>query len=307
MAIGIANDRDSALAVSFLGELRSAVADRVGGGQIDLPLLPQVASQVVMLAGNPHADAAQLSQLIHRDPALAGQVLRIANSPTYMPRMPIVSLQQAVARMGLNAVTEIAFVASVQSGTFKVPGYEPELKQLWRHAIASALFAKEIARIRRSNVEAAFLCGLLHAVGKPALLQVVADVEKTLAKARPASDKNGSVVYAQIVRGGLPALMDECHTVVGLRIGKSWALPGPVISAIATYACYEQVPGFTQEAVVTCLADRLATDLIQPGRFDEESLRDHVVFSHLNLYPDDVTGLRAKRAKVAETVDAMTV
>jgi len=73
--------------------LRTEVAERVAAGQIDLPLLPQVASQVVMLAGNPNTDAAQLSDTIHRDPALAGHVLRIANSAAYMPRMPIVSLQ----------------------------------------------------------------------------------------------------------------------------------------------------------------------------------------------------------------------
>jgi putative nucleotidyltransferase with HDIG domain len=286
----------------FASELRAQVVARVTSGQVDLPLLPQVASQVVMLAGNPEADAAQLSALIHRDPALAGQVLRIANSPTYMPRMPIVSLQQAVARLGLNAVTEIAFVASVQCGTFRVPGYEADLKHLWRHAIASAAFAKEIARIRRSNVEAAFLCGLLHAIGKPALLQVVADVEKALAAERAVL---ASTVRASI-RAALPVLLDELHAGVGLRIAELWRLPLQVNNAIATYASCDGTAGITQESAITCLADRLATDLTEPGRFDEESLRAHPVFQHLNLYPDDVAGLRAKRAKVAEVVDSMT-
>lgn len=285
------------------GQLRHAVMERVAAGQVDLPLLPQVASQVVMLAGNPTVDAAQLSGLIHRDPALAGQVLRIANSPAYMPRMPIVSLQQAVARLGLNTVTEIAFVASVQSGTFKVKGFELELARLWRHAIASAVFGKEIARVRRSNVEAAFLCGLLHAVGKLALLQVVADEELKLARARLASEQTATGA----TRAALPAILDELHTGVGLRIAELWCLPGPVVNAIATYACTDRQPSFTEEALITCLADRLATDLTEPGRFDEASVRDHAVFAQLNLYPDDVAALRAKRAQVAEAVAAMTV
>src|SRR4029077_2368798 len=159
--------------------LRTAVAHRLATGELSLPMLPRVASQVVALVGSPTTDANRLSELIHRDPALAGQVLRIANSPAYMPRMPIVSLQQAVSRLGLNAVTEIAFAASVQSGVFRVPGWEPMLNQLWRHALASGAFAKEVARTRRLNVESAFLCGLLHAVGKPALLQVITDVGKS--------------------------------------------------------------------------------------------------------------------------------
>jgi HD-like signal output (HDOD) protein len=275
----------------------------VTSGKIDLPLLPQIASQVLTLAGNPTADAAQLSGLIHRDPALAGQVLRIANSPAYMPRMPIVSLQQAVARLGLNTVTEIALVASMQSGTFKVPGYESDLKRAWRHAIASAMFGKEIARVRRSNVEAAFLCGLLHAVGKPALLQVVVDVQRMLTRPGAA---DGVIGTGAGIRASVQVLLDELHTGVGLRIAEVWALPGAVVSAIGTYACYERTPGFTPEAVITCLADRLATDLTEPGRFNDETLRDHPVFAHLNLYPDDVSALLAKRGKVAEIVDSMT-
>ena len=289
--------------------LQEAVRERVAAGEVNLPLLPQVASQVVMLAGNPAADAVQLSALIHRDPALAGQVLRIANSPTYMPKMPIVSLQQAVARLGLNAVTEIAFVASLQSGTFKVPGYEAELKKLWRHAIASAAFAKEIARVKRSNVEAAFLCGLLHAVGKPALLQVVADAERELARIHLASERTAN----GLAMASLPAILEELHAGVGLRIAELWSLPRPVVNAIGTYARVGQeqkedgVESPSPEALITCLADRLATDLTEPGRFDEESVRDHKVFGLLNLYPDDVVGLRAKRARVAEAVESMTV
>jgi HD-like signal output (HDOD) protein len=285
--------------------LRSGVIERVATGLIDLPLLPEVASQVVLLAGDPNADAAQLSAMIHRDPALAGHVLRIANSPAYMPRMPIVSLQQAIARLGLSLVTEIAFAASVQSGTFRVPGYEAELRQLWRHAIASAAFAKEIARLRRSNVESAFLCGLLHAVGKPALLQVVSDVEKAIAHAAPLVANDAAAAQAQ--RQVVAALLVELHAGVGGRIAELWGLPRQVAIAIGYCDHPEDAPAFAPDALITCLADRLATDLIDVGRFDEETLRDHRVFAELNLYPDDVASLRAKRASVAEVVESMTV
>jgi HD-like signal output (HDOD) protein len=233
--------------------LRRRVADRLGTGTITLPLLPQVASQVLALTSQPNVDALQLSSLIHRDPALAGQVLRIANSPAYMPSMPIVSLQQAVARLGMETVTEIVLAASLQSGTFKVPGYEAALKRLWRHGLGSGLFAKEIARLLRSNVESAFLCGLLHAVGKPALLQVVADAQR---------DRN----HERGTRGPLSdevlrELLAEFHTGVGLRIATSWALPQAVVNAIAFYAAFEGAQANRREAAVACLADLFASDL----------------------------------------------
>src|SRR5688500_11022317 len=82
--------------------LADAVSAQVAAGKVPVPMLPQVATEVLRAAGDKHSDAARLSALIHRDPALAGQVLKVANSPAYLPRMPIVSLQQAVARIGLE-------------------------------------------------------------------------------------------------------------------------------------------------------------------------------------------------------------
>jgi HD-like signal output (HDOD) protein len=272
--------------------LRAALAQRLAAGQIQLPLLPRVASQVVALVGSAKTDANRLAELIHRDPALAGHVLRIANSPAYMPRMPIVSLQQAVSRLGFGVVTEIAFAASVQGGVFRVPGYEPLLHQLWRHALASGAFAKEVARARRLNVESAFLCGLLHAVGKPALLQVITDVARA-----------NSV---ELASDELFALLDELHSLVGIRIAQQWQLPRPVSAAIEHYASYALAGAFRQEAMITFLADRLATHALDPKRFgSDDAVRDTTVFAELNLYPDDVTNLLARKDRVLELVSAM--
>jgi HD-like signal output (HDOD) protein len=165
------------------------------------------------------------------------------------------------------------------------------------------VFAKEIARLLRCNVESAFLCGLLHAIGKPALLQVVADVEQALERACLASERTRTGAG----RVSVPALVHELHVGVGRRIADRWALPRPVVNAIATYGSYDHAAGATLEAMLTCLADRLATDLTEPGHFDDESLRAHAVFSHLNLYPDDVARLLGKRAEIAAIVESLTV
>lgn len=279
--------------------LRQRVADRLGTGTIALPLLPQVASQVLALTSQPKVDALQLSNLIHRDPALAGQVLRIANSPAYMPSMPIVSLQQAVARLGMETVTEIVLAASLQSGTFKVPGYEGALKRLWRHGLASGLFAKEIARLLRSNVESAFLCGLLHAVGKPALLQLVADAQRDRNREQGAQ----GVVADDLLR----ELLAEFHTGVGLRIATSWALPQAVVNAIAFYASFETASANRREAAVACLADLFATHLDDQQPSFEADIRRQAVVGELNLYPEDIGQLLAKRGNVARTVESMTL
>jgi HD-like signal output (HDOD) protein len=272
-------------------QVEQALAERIDKDQIDLPVLPQVAGRVMALAGDPSADAARLSALIHQDQALAAHVLRVANSPAYMPRTPIASLQHAVAMLGVNQLSEIAVTISLKNGAVKIPGHEADIRQLWRHALASGAYAKEIARMRRYNVESAYLCGLLHAVGKPVVLKTVATI---------AADKQ-IPLDPSAIRG----FLDGYHTRVGSLIAAEWVLPPQVAEAIAYYSVYEQALSHKLEAMMTCLADRLATYMLDPDCFDDSTLRDHTVFADLNLYPNDIDTLLGLKDKILSLVDAM--
>jgi putative nucleotidyltransferase with HDIG domain len=245
------------------------------------------------LTSDPAADASKLSSLIHQDQALAAHVLRIANSPAYMPRSPVVSLQHAVAMLGINLLSEIAFTASLKAGAFQVPGHEDEVKHLWRHSLASGAFAKEVARARRVNVESAFLCGLLHAIGKPVVLRTTSAIAQ---KQNIPTDK-------PLLR----MLMNGYHSRVGCLIADKWSLPKQVAEAIQYYSDYDHATSFRQECLLTCVADRLATHLLTPDDMPEDTLRDHPVFAELNLYPNDIDQLIACRDKVLAVVNAMNL
>lgn len=277
--------------VGTLEQVEQALVERIDKDRIDLPVLPQVAGRVMALASDPSADAARLSALIHQDQALAAHVLRIANSPAYMTRTPIASLQHAVAMLGVNQLSEIAVTVSLKNVGAKIPGHEADIRQLWRHALASGAYAKEIARMRRYNVESAYLCGLLHAVGKPVVLNTVTAI---------AADMRIPLDPSTIA-----SFLDGYHSRVGCLIAAEWALPPQVAEAIAYYRIYEQAPSHRQEAMMTCLADRLATYLLVPDSFDDSTLRDHGVFADLNLYPNDVDTLLSLKEKVLSLVGTM--
>jgi putative nucleotidyltransferase with HDIG domain len=284
---------DAQSATTPLEQLEQALVQKIEKGEVELPLLPQVASQVMALTSDPSADAARLSSLIHQDQALAAHVLRIANSPAYMPRSPVVSLQHAVAMLGINLLSEIAFTASLKTGAFQVPGHEDEVKRLWRHSLASGAFGKEVARARRVNVESAYLCGLLHGIGKPVVLRTVATL--TREKKLPVDKPEFGV------------LIEGYHTRVGGLIAEKWGLPKQVAEAIHYYADYDHAASFRQECMLTCVADRLATHLLSPDDMPEEPLRDHPVFAELNLYPNDIDQLIAGKDKVLAMVNAMNL
>ncbi|MEP6958778.1 MAG: HDOD domain-containing protein [Nitrospirota bacterium] len=273
-------------------QVERALVERIDKDRVDLPVLPQVAGKVMALANDPSADAARLSALIHQDQALAAHVLRIANSPAYMPRTPIASLQHAVAMLGVNQLSEIAVTISLKSGTVKIPGHEADVRQLWRHALASGAYAKEIARMRRYNVESAYLCGLLHAVGKPVVLKTVTTI--------------AAEMHIPLEPSAIISFLDGYHSRVGSLIATEWALPPPVAEAITYYGVYEQASSHRQEAMMTCLADRLATYILIPDSFDDNTLRDHSVFADLNLYPNDIDTLLSLKEKVLNLVDTMS-
>lgn len=57
--------------------------------------------------------------------------------------------------------------------------------------------------------------------------------------------------------------------------------------------------------MTTCLAGRMARHFLDPEALDEATLREHVIFADLNLYPKDVDALLAHRDKVQAVVEAM--
>lgn len=272
--------------------LRDALADRLARADVVLPLPPRIATEVLALTRDQDADFGRIARLLHQDPALAGHVLHIANSPAYLPRSPIVSLQQAITRLGLRMLAEIALVASVQCGVFRVPGHEAELRQIWRHALASGAFGREIARSLRSNVESAFLCGLLHTIGKPLVLQTTLDLASKLEVVASSED--------------VAALIAEFHVQAGGLLASRWNLPRAVCDAIALYASYDASGACAQEPVITALSDCLASHLLA-DEADESELRAHRAWSDLNLYPEDADALLAKSPSVSQLIDTMVL
>jgi putative nucleotidyltransferase with HDIG domain len=272
--------------------LQAALLARIEAGDIELPLLPDVVWQIMDMSAADDVDIRKLSEIIHRDQALAGHLLRVANSPAYMSLMPIVSLQQAVSRLGMVQLAEIAFAVSLQTRVFDVPGYEREVRSLWQHAVSTATYASEIARRRRKNVEGSFLCGLLHDIGKPITLQLLVDEQRALG-------------YT-LQTAAAAAIVEAYHTHVGGLLAAQWALPSHVAESIVYHHDYLAAPTQPEAVMATRLADLLSYHFLMPDIFNAESVLEHPVIADLNLYPDDVETLLALRDKIQLIIEAMS-
>lgn len=229
---------------------------------------------------------------MHRDQTIASNVLRVANSAAYVGQMPCTSLQQACSRLGMQLISEIATAVAVRGRMFSNPKCAALLTPLWRHSVLAGFFSKEIARTRRRNVDVAFLCGLLHDVGKAVLLD---NVDRVAA--------GGDV---QVGEAELLAAMHEHHVAAGVVLAARWKLPDAIAEAMQCHHAPSTSSRFQDLALTVAFADVLAHHTgpsVFAEALTEAELRREPSLAGLNLYPDQVTqllGLKEQAMAVAE-------
>lgn len=261
---------------------------------LELPTMPGTAAEVMSLCQQETTDAARLSAVLHRDPTIATNVLRVANSAAYMGQIPCASLQQAVGRLGMQQITEIALAVSVRGRLFGNPRCQEQLGALWKHSVLAGFFTKEIARMRRRNVEIAFLCGLLHDVGKAVLLCNV--------------DRLSGSDVAAVPPDVLWHAVDEHHVQAGALLAAEWKLPVQVVEAVQCHHDWQQAKHFADMAMTACLADELS-HLLAPTPYcpstTEEAVRRHPVLAGLNLYGDHLDELLKLRERALQVTEGL--
>lgn len=275
---------------SAFDALRSELLERVASGRIEVPLLPQTASQVLSMCNDTGCDSRRLADLVQRDPAMAGHVLSVANSAAYAPREPIVSLPQAIARLGFRVICEIALAVALKGKVFNVPGREARVRTMWAHCACAGAWAKEIARARRKNVEGAFLCGLLHDVGQPAVLQSSLELFA----------QHESVVSEEV----LEAWTIEFHAQVGALMLQRWNFPEWMAAAVKHHHAPEHAGEHREHALTAQVADLLAYASTHPDPIADAALAQHPALGDLDIYTDEFQALLDRREKVLELAKA---
>ena len=261
---------------------REYLSESLAAPQTIAPL-PRVCAQLAELTAQQATDATQLSRLIQSDPALAGEIMRVANSPALRPRAAIVSLQQAVSWLGVAEVRNIAMAVMLRGEVFVAHGHEPESEELWREAWLAGLWAKEIARERRKHVESAFLAALMHRTGAALALKILSRFElerRTVMDARTFGD-----------------LIVEFEPAFGRVLMNGWLLPKDVQDAATDWRNYRD-SNHSDLAGTVHAAHLLATHTLHPQLLGEDLVIESPVFEQLGVFPDDRRRMLAKRDHV---------
>lgn len=200
---------------------------------IDLPPFPAVALRVLKLLARDDVGMKELTREIQADPSLSAEILTISNSVLFGFRTEIKTILQATALLGAERVKAVALTIAMK--TYLTESFQiPALLACWRHSLACALLAEEIAKASLMEKDFAYTAGLLHDVGRLALGMIKPIEYANLLSA--AEEEALDVMERERELFG----MDHCQA--GRWLTQAWKLP-KLFSDVASRHHHTPPPG----------------------------------------------------------------
>lgn len=244
--------------------------------------VPTAVAQIFSLINDPKATMADFERVVRPDPGLTANLLRSANSAYYRATREITSVRDAIGRMGLRRVFEVAASASfAKTIPASLPGYGLSADDYWSHCVAVAVLADRVGREAGFTYpDLAFTAGLLHDLGKV--------VAATWLMANPSLD----------VGAGLGTLERELevlgttHPELGEALCLRWHLPKDIAAAARWHHAPLDAPTATQRylATVVQVADHAASSAGHRDGF-EPAADVNEALERLGLDAEKVSGL----------------
>lgn len=192
--------------------------------------LPPMPSGVARLLSLSQADPSyfeKASAIVRADPALAGQVIKMANSALYGGRAPVESLDRAVMRVGIRMVVGVLTSAHLQRS------FDPKderMAPIWLANVCSAVVCRSLAeRCASLQIvpEVAYTYGLLHDVGRLVMVALFRNGMTDLAEENPHPVDDLAPREEE--------LFGFSHNLAGRLLGNRWNFPPTMTLVMAAH------------------------------------------------------------------------
>ena len=169
--------------MSTQNALLTILVEKIKNDTLVLPTLPAVALKVRKAADDPDINLNQMGDVIGQDPSLSARMIKIANS-AYMGRaVKVTSISQAVTRIGLRQIKNIATaLAREQLFVSKNELVGEYMKREWNNTVevvanAMATLQLYVARTknREMTIDTMTLTALVHNIG---VLPILTEAER---------------------------------------------------------------------------------------------------------------------------------
>ncbi len=142
-------------------------------GELNLPSLPDVAQRIQQAFADNLVTPETVGVIIQSDPVITAKMIMVVNSALYGGRISIDSLQQAVARLGLENTRKLVMTFVIKElFTSKSTVMKAHMQAVWKRSMHVASLCRVLAeRLGIFDPEQAQLAGLVHVIGEVAILQ----------------------------------------------------------------------------------------------------------------------------------------
>jgi putative nucleotidyltransferase with HDIG domain len=207
-------------------------------------MLPDLATRIIELTANPDTPTAHLVRIVSKDQVLASRLLALANAAYCAPMREVSTVTEALVRIGTGAVRNLVVTISFYSRMYDQKIYGAYGRRLVDHSIGTAYLARLVAERAKLSADEAFLCGLLHDIGKLIILKLAHDHER----------QSGSRLDAR----ELDEVLEQEHAEVGARMLHRWRLPATLEEPIQFHHDYRRATQYPRETAMAYLANQLS-------------------------------------------------
>ncbi|MFW6354580.1 MAG: HDOD domain-containing protein [Verrucomicrobiota bacterium] len=137
-----------------------------------------VLSQLSKLLKSPNSDLDSLARLIRTEAALTLDVIRVSNSPVFVRAEKCRDIQTAVAWIGYNEVQRVVgLVLARQFCSRDLNKYSISAHDYWAETVTVSVLMEGLARALGEDAAEAATVGLLFAIGKVVINNILTDFE----------------------------------------------------------------------------------------------------------------------------------
>jgi putative nucleotidyltransferase with HDIG domain len=134
-----------------------------------LPTIPIIAQEILNIVDDDLASINKLENIIEKDPAISAKILSVANSAFFGYQTPSVTVTNAIIRIGVNNVRNIALGISLMTVFIDekpIHSVDAHYQRIFKHSLAVGMVARQLSRELKINIsDEIFINGILHDLG----------------------------------------------------------------------------------------------------------------------------------------------
>jgi putative nucleotidyltransferase with HDIG domain len=252
-------------AEKLMSEMKRIALARIASDRLVLPTLSPQVTRVLEMLSSQDVNFRTVASILEKDPLLAVQVMRLANSAALAGSGLVKNIEQAITRLGSNKLRTVLLEISVRSVfQSRDPRIADANRALWEHSLAVAMIARDVAGIAGCpHADEAYLTGLLHDVGKPIVAVMLLEAEKMIAADRRSTWIDGDAWVAAI---------QEAHRPIGAALAEKWNLPPAVLKSIRDCNDYDNSDRISVSNIVLFSNAIAKREAVYVGKVDLEDI-----------------------------------